>query len=97
MKKISFHEDANAEMVHAAQYYEEKAYGLGSSFLDAVEDGVKKILKNPETYQLISDEIRHKILDRFPYSILYVIEPGIIRIIAVVHQKRRPGYWHYRI
>ncbi len=44
MKTVTFHEDANAEMNDAAQYYEERAFGLGLSFLDAVEGAVEKIL-----------------------------------------------------
>ena len=62
------------------------------SCLDAVEDAVDKILENPEAYQLVGDEVRHKLLMRFPYSLLYVVEPDRIRVVAVAHQKRRPGY-----
>ena len=72
MKTVTFHEDANAEMNDAAQYYEKRTFGLGLSFLDAVEDAVDKILENPEACQLVGDEIRHKLFIRFPYSILYV-------------------------
>ena len=54
-------------------------------------------MENPEAYQLVGDEVRHKLLIRFPYSILHVIEPDRIRVVAVAHQKRRPGYWNYRL
>jgi len=97
MKLVTFHEDANSEMNDAAQYYEKRALGLGSSFLDAVEDSVDKILEDPNAYQLVADEIHHKIVARFPYSLFYVIERDRIRIVAVAHQKRRPGYWHDRL
>lgn len=97
MRKVTFHEDADAEMNDAAHYQQERAFGLRLSFLDAVEDAVDKVLENPEAYQLVGDEVRHKLLIRFPYSILYVIEPDRIRVVAVAHQKRRPGYWSYRL
>jgi len=97
MRKVTFHEDANAEMNDAAQYYEERAFGLGLSFLDAVEEAVHKVLENPEACQLVGNEVRHKLLMRFPYSVLYVIEPDRIRVVAIAHQKRRPGYWSYRL
>jgi plasmid stabilization system protein ParE len=97
MRKVTFHEDANAEMNDAAQYYEERAFGIGLSFLDAVEDAIDKVLGDPEAYQLVGDEVRHKLLMRFPYSVLYVIEADRIRVVAVAHQKRRPGYWSYRL
>jgi len=97
MTPATFHEDANLELNDAARYYEKITVGLGLSFLDAVEDAVDKILENPKSYQLVGGEIRRKPLARFPYSLLYVTEPDHIRIVAVAHQKRRPGYWDYRL
>ncbi|MBI5604844.1 MAG: type II toxin-antitoxin system RelE/ParE family toxin [Deltaproteobacteria bacterium] len=94
---VNFHEDAYTEMVDASKYYEERASGLGMSFLDSVEEAVDQVMANPESYILVSDEVRQKLLRRFPYSVLYVIEPDNLRIIAIAHQKRRPGYWHYRL
>ncbi len=37
MRKATFHTDAEAEMNEAARYYEERAPGLGLSFIEAVE------------------------------------------------------------
>jgi plasmid stabilization system protein ParE len=66
-------------------------------FLVALEEAVEKVLANPEAFQLVSGETRHKLIRRFPYSLLYVIEPDRIRVLAVAHQKRRPGYWRNRL
>jgi len=38
--------------------------------------------------------VRH--MDRFPYSVIYLIEDDLIRIVAVMHQRQRPGYWRKR-
>jgi toxin ParE1/3/4 len=84
-------------MIEASKYYEERALGLGMSFLDSVEEAVTQVLANPEACQLIGDLVRQKLLKRFPYSILYVIEPECLRVMAIAHQKRRPGYWHSRL
>ena len=97
MRKVTLHEEADAEVNEAAKYYEEREPGLGLLFLAAVEEAVEKVLANPEAFQLVGDEIRRKIIGRFPYSLLYVIEPDRIRVIAVAHQKRRPGYWNHRL
>lgn len=35
--------------------------------------------------------------EKFPYMIIYAIEPGHIHIVAVAHTKRKPGYWLIRI
>jgi toxin ParE1/3/4 len=97
MRNVTFHEEAAAEVTEAAKYYEERVPGLGLLFLAEVEAGTKEVLANPEAFQLVGVEIRHKLLRRFPYSLLYVIGSNQIQVIAVAHQKRRPGYWGHRL
>jgi len=97
MRKVTFHEDADSEIYEAALYYEEKAADLGLLFLDEIEKAILRILANPMAYPSVGDEVRQAIVSRFPYSILYVIESDEhLRVIAVAHQKRRPGYWNVR-
>ncbi|MCC6210740.1 MAG: type II toxin-antitoxin system RelE/ParE family toxin [Burkholderiales bacterium] len=36
-------------------------------------------------------------LRRHPYSLHYRIEAEIIRIFAVSHHSRKPGYWRHRL
>ncbi|MBK7425134.1 MAG: type II toxin-antitoxin system RelE/ParE family toxin [Propionivibrio sp.] len=33
---------------------------------------------------------------RFPYSIIYQVTVEELRILAVAHHRRRPGYWSGR-
>ena len=44
MKRVTFHEEADAEAIEAARFYEAKAPGLGLSFLLEVEDSVDREL-----------------------------------------------------
>ena len=97
MKRVAFHVEADIEVTEAARYYETKAPGLGSSFLLDIENALEQIRVNPEAFQLIADHVRRKLLRRFPYSILYAIEPDRIRVLAVAHHRRRPGYWLHRV
>jgi hypothetical protein len=34
---------------------------------------------------------------RFPFSIVYYTVDDIVRVVAVAHGKRRPGYWRRRL
>ncbi|TKB52555.1 MAG: type II toxin-antitoxin system RelE/ParE family toxin [Nitrospira sp.] len=97
MRLMTFHEKASAEVNEAATYYEERVPGLGVLFLVALEEAVQKVLANPEAWQVVGDETRRNLIRRFPYSLLYVIESDRIRVLAVAHQKRRPGYWRNRL
>ncbi len=33
---------------------------------------------------------------KYPYTIFYRLTPRRIRIVAVAHHKRKPGYWKQR-
>jgi hypothetical protein len=35
-------------------------------------------------------------IHRFPYSLVYRVQGGRIRVIAVAAQRRRPGFWRGR-
>jgi plasmid stabilization system protein ParE len=96
MKRATFHEEADSEVIEAARYYETKAPGLGLSFLLDVETAVQDVCSHPEAYQVVAGEVRHRLLRRFPYSLLYAVESTHIRVLAVAHQRRRPGYWRHR-
>jgi hypothetical protein len=37
------------------------------------------------------------LVPKFPYGLLYRIEPARIYIVAVMHLHRRPGYWRSRL
>ena len=41
-------------------------------------------------------EPRRARVSRFPYSIVFLETPGRLRVIAVAHDHRRPGYWRDR-
>ena len=97
MKNATFHEDADAEMIEAAKFYEERSSGLGFSFLAAVEDAVTQIRDNPKAYPLLGGDIRRKLVKRFPYGLIFAEEHDRIRIVAIAHLKRRPEYWRYRL
>jgi len=96
MKKAIFLQPAEQEMLESAQYYESQAKGLGSAFLNEIQRAVKSIESNPESWTLVRGNIRRRLVKRFPYGILYRIEPVEIVIIAVMHLHRNPNYWHDR-
>jgi toxin ParE1/3/4 len=96
--KYSYHKRARAELLEATRYYVEQGGTLGGDFLDEIERGVAFILENPEGAPVISAEgVRRKVLARFPYSLLYLAGPDRIRVVAVMHHRRRPGYWFERL
>jgi len=93
---VHFHPAANAEMNEAAQFYEEASPGLGVDFLKELEHSVSQIRRNPNSGSLIKFQVRRKVLRKYPYSLLYKLRGDQIRILAVMHHRRRPFYWRKR-
>jgi len=96
MKSYKFHPEALEEINDSISFYEDKQAGLGGRFLEALDDAIWRIRRNPLLYRKIDDEIRKCRLLRFPYGIIFRVKNGKIEIVAVMHLKRKPGYWENR-
>jgi toxin ParE1/3/4 len=94
--RYEFHPDADAELEEAALHYEARMAGLGKSFAAEVERTIALVREFPEAGSSVAPKRRRVLVARFPYSIVYRQEPNSIVIVAVAHQRRRPGYWRGR-
>lgn len=91
------HPFASRELEEAALFYEQRVEGLGKHFLRTVEKAIELILLFPESAPLVGRTVRQKVLDRFPYSLIYLYEKNKIYFVAIAHQKREPMYWTDRL
>lgn len=94
---FTFHPDAEAELDQAVAYYEAKQIGLGLTLADEVYVTIARICDYPNSGAPFSKNTRRCLTKRFPYRIIYQIQADTVRIIAVAHLSRRPGYWESRI
>src|ERR1700730_11039451 len=98
-RKLRFHDDALAEITRAADWYDRQRQGLGAEFLDALQVRLLQLVDMPSLggrFLGAAADVpaRRLLLTRFPY----LIEVGDeMRVIAVLHRKRRPGSWMKRI
>jgi toxin ParE1/3/4 len=90
---ITFHPAAEREMVQAAEYYERESISLANAFVAEVYSGLRSIQAHPEAMTIVAGTTRRKLLQRFPYTIIYSLAPRGIRVLAVAHLKLRPLYW----
>ena len=96
MTTHSFHNDAADELEEAAVFYESRVAGLGKSLVNEVERTVSLIERYPDAGAAVGRNRRRVRLDRFPYSVVYRKTADTLVIIALAHQRRRPGYWRGR-
>jgi toxin ParE1/3/4 len=87
---------AREELNQAAAFYDASVPGLGDAFLDDVERAIQTILGSPRIGASVGRKFRRTILHRFPFSVVYAECEGEIVIVAIAHQRRRPGFWRGR-
>ena len=97
MRSVEFHPEAESEFLSAARYYEDEAENLGLDFVAAVQGTYQRILEYPESGRPFGHRLRRVLVPRFPYGLLYRVEPERLLVVAVAHLQRRPGYWRSRV
>jgi toxin ParE1/3/4 len=96
MKPLSFHPDAEIEMIEAAAYYEAQQKNLGKHFLASVQEAARKIAIFPDAYPVIQDNVQRCLTKTFPYAVLFKKTSHQLIVIAVMHLHRNPSYWNQR-
>lgn len=89
--------EADRELTDSALYYAREAdTALGLAFIAAFERALDLLCSNPQLGATWRNERRRFPLPRFPYSIVYYIKGEELRVIAIAHHARKPGYWSSR-
>lgn len=95
--KYTLHPDALDDLREAAEFYRERAGSiLSQSMLAEFERSVGLLLQHPGLGALWRNEKRRFVMSRFRYSLIYIVAGDEIRILAVAHHSRLPGYWRSR-
>ena len=84
-------------MAESLLFYLEESPQAAMHFEEEIERAVAEISEYPERYKADSRGNRFKILDRFPFSIVYQVVDDELCIVSIAHQARMPGFWYKRI
>ena len=93
--------EVDAEVHAAAQWYEDHQPGMADRFLDAVLAAQFEIEKYPLRFPpppgvRTTRPVRRRLLDGFPYTMIYELRDDELLILAIAHTSRQPGYWKNR-
>jgi hypothetical protein len=93
---FTFHSEAETEFNQAIEHYEQCENGLGYDFALEVYSTIERILAYPKSWPVLEDDVRRCLTHRFPFGVLYSVEPEGIFILSVMHLHRDPDYWKER-
>ncbi len=94
--RIRFAEAANDELNEACDWFERQQSGLGGRFRRDVREAALLIAKAPLLFPVELEDVRRYVMNRFSYTLRYVLRNDEVWIVAVSHQHRRPDYWVVR-
>ena len=97
MKTATLHEDDEAELREALDYYAGERAGLDGEFRREFEAALQRIRENPLLFAAEDDDgVRMCPLRRFPCTLVFIDLDDRFWVAAVAHQRRRPRYWAKR-
>ena len=85
---VAFHPPAAAEIDRAYTWYQNVRVGLGDEFLGCIDAMVSRVARGPADYPMVYPEVRRALVHRFPYAMFYLVEPGRVVVLAVLHVRQ---------
>ncbi|MCA8926302.1 MAG: type II toxin-antitoxin system RelE/ParE family toxin [Planctomycetes bacterium] len=101
MKPYRLATGVEGEIRSAARWYEDRREGLGEALVLAVRETVLALREAPESHSPLGEagsfRFRQAKVRRFPYRVVFLETDTELLIVAVAHERRRPGYWQSRL
>jgi toxin ParE1/3/4 len=86
--------EAEAELLEAVTFYAQNVgKGVAENFLATFEQKAQLVTEFPSIGTPSVNGRRLFPIGRFPLSMLYRVETDELRISAIAHHSRGPGYW----
>ena len=96
--RLKIRGDALTDIENSIRWYNERESGLGAQFAREVLQAIDSLPGNPLLYRIRHKRknIRWKLLDRFPYRVVFRLTDDLITVIAVLHSARHDRHWRNR-
>jgi plasmid stabilization system protein ParE len=94
---VEFDAAARAEFDEAFNWYAERSPGAALGFATEVDVAIESIAADPDRFQRTYAKCQLYRLKRYPYCVVYYRVGFALRVVAIAHAKRRPGYWLDRL
>ena len=89
--------EADRELTEGALFYASEGNAkVALAFIAEYERVLELLCTHPQLGTPWKN-VRHRFpIRRFPYSVIYYVRGEEIRVVALAHHRRKPGYWAAR-
>lgn len=96
MNTVLLLNEAEQDLAEAAAFLDRRVTNLGEQLTAEVSHSLQRLATNPNVGPLIASDIRRLGVRRFPYDLIYRVHADAVIVLAVAHQRRKPGWWTKR-
>ncbi|HZR03111.1 MAG TPA: type II toxin-antitoxin system RelE/ParE family toxin [Burkholderiales bacterium] len=85
--------EADWELIEEATYYARQGGAeLGNTFITKFERVLALLCLHPKLGAEWRNRRRRFSLRKFPFSVIYYVRNNEVRVVALAHHRRKPGY-----
>ncbi|HEY0159229.1 MAG TPA: type II toxin-antitoxin system RelE/ParE family toxin [Thermoanaerobaculia bacterium] len=98
MKRVQLRRVAKRDLREAVHWYRSRDPQLASRFLDEVFRTIATLERFPNiggpVFGIADPATRQLPVDTFPYQVVFKRYADRTSILAIAHERKRPGYWN---
>ena len=84
---------AETDIAEAFDWYRRRSATAADTFRAEALDAIDRLSEAPNRWRMDEDGTRRRVLRHFPYSVVFEVLGSAVMVLAVAHDRRRPGYW----
>jgi plasmid stabilization system protein ParE len=96
MLPIDYLPGARRDFDESFDWYADRSTQAAVRFAAAMEAALARVSSDPTQFASRDGVHRECPVKKFPFRIVYRLDDHRVLVVAVVHAKRRPEYWHKR-
>lgn len=98
-RRLIVRAEAEADIAHAALWYDAQSPGLGAAFLTEIGTAIGRVVDNPLVHRRLRrrPEVRRVLAARFPYRVFYILRADAIIVFRVLHGARHDREWRKNV
>lgn len=94
--------EAEQERDGEIDYLDAASLGVGGQFFEAYEAALALAMEYPQagspaSYRGVNREVRKYRIGKFHSDLVVTLVASELVVVAIAHQKRKPGYWVRRL
>jgi len=90
--EVTYHPLVKRDIVEVLRYYHGVSPSLAAEFEAELRTMISRAAEAPLSFHLVNRNFRRINLRRFPYHVLYDLQPDNVRVMIVRHNKRHPDH-----